>query len=202
MTHKNIIPVENAICLNDMECRNGHKAAVVWLTGLSGSGKSAIAANVCSKLFLHNCQVFVLDGDNLRNGLNSDLSFTRKDRKENIRRAGEVAALFYQSGSIVLCSFISPFKTDRDVVKAMFPDSRFMEVYIECGIEECIRRDPKGLYKKALNHEIADFTGINSPYECPRSPALIINTELNDIDESGDQILMLLKEKNVIKYDV
>ncbi|MEN0054159.1 MAG: adenylyl-sulfate kinase [Mucilaginibacter sp.] len=202
MTYKNIIPVENAICLNDIEGRNGHKAVVVWLTGLSGSGKSAIAANVCSKLFQHHCQVYVLDGDNLRSGLNSDLSFTRKDRNENIRRAGEVAALFYQSGSIVLCSFISPFKTDRDMVKAMFPEDRFIEVYIECSVEECIRRDPKGLYKKALNNEIPDFTGINSPYECPQDAALTINTELNDIDESGDQIMMFLKKKNVIKYDV
>jgi adenylyl-sulfate kinase len=198
MSHKNITPVQNVVCLNDIEHRNGHKAAVVWLTGLSGSGKSAIAANAGLKLFQSNCRVFVLDGDNLRLGLNKDLSFTREDRKENIRRAGEAASLFYQSGSIVLCSFISPFKSDRDVVKALFPENRFMELYIECSIEECIRRDPKGLYKKALNNDIPDFTGITSPYECPQSPTLTINTELNDIEESGDKIIMLLRQKGII----
>jgi adenylyl-sulfate kinase len=198
MSHKNITPVENIVCLNDVECRNGHKAVVVWLTGLSGSGKSAIAVNVCSKLFQHNCQVFVLDGDNLRLGLNRDLSFTREDRRENIRRAGEVANLFYQSGAIVLCSFISPFKADRDLVKALFPDDRFMEIYIECSVEECIRRDPKGLYKKALNNDIPDFTGITSPYECPQSPTLTVNTETNDIDESGDRIIKFLRQKGLI----
>jgi adenylyl-sulfate kinase len=198
MSHKNITPVQNVVCLNDIEQRNGHKAAVVWLTGLSGSGKSAIAANAGLKLFQSNCRVFVLDGDNLRLGLNQDLSFSRDDRKENIRRAGEVANLFYQSGTIVLCSFISPFKTDRDVVKALFPEDRFMELYIECSIEECIRRDPKGLYKKALNNDIADFTGITSPYECPQSPTLTINTETNNIDESGDKIIELLRQKRIV----
>jgi len=198
MIHKNITPVENIICLNDIEHKNGHKAAVVWLTGLSGSGKSAVAADVCLKLFQLNCQVFVLDGDNLRLGLNQDLSFTRDDRRENIRRAGEVACLFYGSGSIVLCSFISPFEVDRDIVKALFPEDRFMEIYIECSVEECIRRDPKGLYKKALNNDIADFTGITSPYESPQNPTLSINTEANDIDESSDKIIILLKQKGII----
>jgi adenylyl-sulfate kinase len=200
MIHKNITPVENIICLNDIEQRNRHKAAVVWLTGLSGSGKSAVAVNVCSKLFQHNCQVFVLDGDNLRLGLNRDLSFSREHRWENIRRAGEVANLFYQLGAIVLCSFISPFETDRSIVKEMFPEGRFLEIYVKCRVEECIRRDPKGLYKKALNNDIPDFTGITSPYERPENPALTINTETNDIDESGDKIIALLRRKGIIDY--
>ena len=153
----------------------GHKPAVIWLTGLSGSGKSTVASLVESKLFDLGCKTYILDGDNVRLGLNNDLGFSPEDRKENIRRIGEVAGLFADSGSIVLAAFISPYKDDRNQAKKSC-NYDFIEVYVNCDIEECERRDPKGLYKKARSGEIKGFTGVDAPYEEPEGPDVIINT--------------------------
>jgi len=183
-----------------MEQRFGHKAAVVWLTGLSGAGKTTIAHKVQFCLFEQCVHTFVLDGDQLRNGLNHDLGFSAGDRRENIRRAGEVASLFYQSGAVVLCSFISPFIADREMVKKLFPEGRFLEIYVKCSLEECVRRDPKQLYKRALNQSIPSFTGISSPYEAPEKPAMVINTEHCTETEAVDMVLTLLRVEGIINY--
>ncbi|PTR01229.1 adenylylsulfate kinase [Mucilaginibacter yixingensis] len=186
--------------LEAIEQRNGHKAAVVWLTGLSGAGKTTIADEVKLRLFEQGVHSFALDGDQLRSGLNKDLGFTAADRHENIRRAAAVAGLFYQSGAVVLCSFISPFATDREEVKKQFPEGRFLEIYVKCSLEECARRDPKQLYKKALNQSIPNFTGINSPYEVPEKPNMVINTEHCTETEAAEMVLTLLQVEGIITY--
>jgi adenylylsulfate kinase len=164
---------------------------VVWLTGLSSAGKTTIAKHTEVELVKLGLNTIILDGDYLRNGLNSDLGFTSEDRKENIRRSAEVAKLFYLKGFITLCSFISPCANDRKVVRDLILKERFIEVYIKCSIDECLKRDIKGLYKKALNFEISNFTGISSPYEIPTNPELVIDTEQHSIEQS----VSLLVEK-------
>jgi bifunctional enzyme CysN/CysC len=176
------------IALSERERQNNHKAVVLWFTGLSGSGKSTIAETLEKKLFDRNCRTVLLDGDGLRQGLCSDLGFSPADRKENIRRAGEVAKAFFEQGNIVLCTFISPFREDRRFVRSLFPDDRFIEIYIRCNVDECRKRDPNGLYKKALSGLIKDFTGLSSPYEAPEVPELIIDTESYPIQECVDII--------------
>ncbi len=160
----------------ERERRNGHKAAVVWLTGLPGSGKSTLGRLLERRLFESGHQTMLLDGDHVRHGLNGDLGFGEKDRRENIRRIGEVAKLFYEQGSVVICTFVSPYREDRERVRSLFPEGGFMEVFVDCPVEECIRRDPKGLYKKALDGEIQGFTGVSAPYEAPESPDLVVET--------------------------
>lgn len=194
----NLTPQNSKISLSDIEDRNQHKGAVAWFTGLSGSGKSSIAAQTELNLFSKGINVYVLDGDNLRLGLNKDLSFSDAGRAENIRRAAEVAKLFYQAGFVVICSFISPFAADRELARKLIPQDRFFEVYIQCSLEECIKRDPKHLYQKALNNQIPSFTGISSPYEAPINPDLIIHTETSDVNECSKQIVELLKIKGII----
>lgn len=193
-----IIPQEYKIDLINIELRNKHKSAIVWLTGLSGSGKSTISVETEARLFNQRYNVFILDGDNLRLGLNKDLGFSNDDRKENIRRAAEVANLFYQAGLVVFCSFISPFKEDRDYARSLVPKDRFFEVYIKCDIDECIKRDPKNLYKKAINKTISQFTGISSPYEVPENPNLIIDTETTSISKASDMIIEMLRNNQII----
>ena len=158
------------------EEKNGHMGHCLWLTGLSGSGKSTIAKELSKELHEEGRQVYVLDGDNIRHGINGDLGFTEEDRKENIRRIGHVARLFYDAGFIVICSFISPKRYMRDGVRELFPEGAFSEMYVKCDIEECRRRDPKGLYQRSENGEISNFTGVSAPYEEPLSPELIIDT--------------------------
>lgn len=170
----------------EREKQNTHQAVVLWFTGLSGSGKSTIAATLEKRLFQRNCRTMLLDGDNVRHGLCSDLGFSALDRKENIRRAGEVAKLFFDNGNIVLCTFISPFRQDREFVRNLFPEGRFIEIYVSCGIDECRRRDPNGLYKKAQSGLIKDFTGMSSPYEDPEKPELTIDTRKLSIQECAD----------------
>lgn len=178
--------------------QNGHGSCVLWFTGLSGSGKSTIANAVSSELFRHGINEYVLDGDNIRHGLNKDLGFSEKDRTENIRRIGEVAKLFVDSGKIVTTAFISPFQSDRDHVRALFEDDEFFEIYIDCPIEECEKRDPKQLYAKARRGEIKDFTGIHSPYEAPLHPDLVIHTNELTIQESVEKIVSFLQKKNLL----
>lgn len=163
--------------LRKREKQNGHKAVTLWFTGLSGAGKSTIAMALEQKLFARKIQTVLLDGDNLRHGLCSDLGFSPADRKENIRRAGEVAKIIFEQGNIVICTFISPYNADREFVRRLFPKERFIEIYICCDIDECRRRDPNGLYRKAQSGSIKDFTGIHSIYEIPENPDLIIDTK-------------------------
>jgi len=180
------------------EKRHGHQAAVLWFTGLSGSGKSTLARRLEKELFSKGCQTTLLDGDLLRHGLNGDLGFSAEDRSENIRRVGEVARLFFETGHLVVCTFISPFTKDRDFVRSLLPEGRFFEIHVKCDIEVCKRRDPNGLYKKALNGEIPEFTGISSPYEAPEHPELVVETDLQSVDEILPAITAILKESQII----
>lgn len=160
----------------EREARNGHRAAVVWLTGLPGSGKSTIGSIVERELFASGVQTMMLDGDHVRHGLSGDLGFSERDRTENIRRVGEVARLFFEQGAVVVCTFVSPYRRDRDRVRSLFPDGSFFEVFVDCPIEECMRRDPKGLYRKALDGSLKGLTGISGDYEPPPSPELVVPT--------------------------
>jgi bifunctional enzyme CysN/CysC len=178
--------------LTQREKQNGHMACVLWFTGLSGSGKSTIAMELERRLFAKKCNTVLLDGDNIRHGLCSDLGFSSVDRKENIRRAGEVAKIFFEHGSIVLCTFISPFQKDREFVRSLFPQGRFAEIYMSCNLDECRKRDPNGLYKKAQSGLIKDFTGLSSPYEAPATPELIIDTESLPVEKCVDMIEQFL----------
>lgn len=158
------------------EARSGHRAAVVWLTGLSGAGKSTIAAHLERMLFGRRVSAVVLDGDDLRHGLCGDLGFSLDDRRENVRRAAHAAKLFFDAGHVVICALISPIAVVRAAARATVPGGRFFEVYVQCPLAECRRRDPKGLYAKAQRGEIADFTGLTSPYEAPAAPEITIDT--------------------------
>ena len=186
------------IGLRDREKQNTHKACVLWFTGFSGAGKSTIAMALERRLFDRGCRTALLDGDIIRHGLCSDLAFSPTDRKENIRRAGETAKLFFEHGHIVFCTFISPFKEDRDFVRNLFPSGRFVEIYVQCRIDECKKRDPNGLYKKALSGSIKDFTGINSPYETPDNPEMILDTQSMTPEKCVDLIEDFLISKTVI----
>jgi bifunctional enzyme CysN/CysC len=180
------------------ENRNGHGSAVLWFTGLSGSGKSTLARIVERRLFELGCHTMLLDGDNVRHGLCGDLGFSDVERTENIRRVGEVSRLFYESGAITLCTFISPFRADRDFVRELVDPARFIEVYVKCDIEVCKRRDPKGLYKKAMDGRIPGFTGLDSPYEEPDQPHLVAETDLRSADELAEQIVAVLRERQIL----
>jgi bifunctional enzyme CysN/CysC len=174
----------------------GQKPAVLWFTGLSGSGKSTIANLVEKKLAARGRHTFLLDGDNVRHGLNRDLGFTEPDRIENIRRVGEVARLMADAGLIVLTAFISPFRAERELVRKMLPEGEFIEVFVDAPLEEAEKRDPKGLYAKARAGEIANFTGIDSPYEAPEAPEIRIDTMALSADEAADLIVdQLLKRR-------
>ncbi|WP_101845886.1 adenylyl-sulfate kinase [Halobacillus sp. Marseille-P3879] len=185
-----------SITKEDYREKNSHSSGVIWLTGLSGSGKSTIANIVNQKLYEKGLQTYVLDGDNVRHGLNKDLGFGDQDREENIRRVGEVAKLFADSGTIVLASFISPFRSDRDQIRENLAEGEFVEVFVDCPLEECENRDPKGIYKKVRNGEIPSFTGIDSPYEAPVQSELVIQTEQETAEESAEKIIQFLQDKN------
>jgi bifunctional enzyme CysN/CysC len=183
----------------ERESRNGHQAAVMWLTGLSGSGKSTIAKELERRLYDRGCQTMMLDGDNVRHGLSGDLGFSARDRKENIRRVGEVARLFFEQGNITLCTFVSPYQEDRDRVRQLLPDDRFFEVHVDCDIEVCKERDPKGLYAKAESGEIANFTGISAPYEEPASPEVVVHSDTDDVEACVDQLVQALLDRGIIE---
>jgi len=182
----------------DREAENGHKSAVVWLTGLSGSGKSTVADEVEKRLFEEGVQTMRLDGDNVRHGLCGDLGFSPKDRKENIRRVGEVARLFFEQGTVTLCSFISPYQEDRDRLREQLPDGRFFEVHVDCPLEVCKERDVKGLYEKAEKGEIANFTGVSAPYEAPEAPEVVVNTDEQDLGTCAEQVIEALEAEGIV----
>jgi adenylylsulfate kinase len=194
----NITWHETSISKENRREKNGHGSCALWFTGLSGSGKSTIANAVSNELFRQGISEYVLDGDNIRHGLNKDLGFSDYDRTENIRRIGEVAKLFVDSGKVVTTAFISPFRSDRDQVRALFEQGEFIEVFVHCPIEECGRRDPKQLYAKARRGEIKDFTGIDSPYEAPEQPEITLHSDQVTIEEAVEQVLTYLREKNMI----
>ena len=177
---------------------NNHKSVVIWFTGLSGSGKSTLAHSVEETLHNLDCRTFVLDGDNVRHGLSSNLSFSDDDRKENIRRIGEAAMLMMESGVIAMTAFISPFKKDRYLVRQLLPQGDFIEIYCKASLEVCESRDVKGLYKRARAGEIKNYTGIDSPYEAPDNPELVIDTEGELLEESVAKVIGFLKSKGII----
>ncbi len=181
------------------EERHGHKGAVLWLTGYSGSGKSTIARDLEKKLFAAGAHTMLLDGDSLRQGLCGDLGFSAEDRSENIRRVGEVARLFFESGHVVICTFISPFEKDRSFVRSLFPEGRFFEIYIKCDLDVCKRRDPHDLYRKTMAGQIKEFTGISSPYEAPEHPEITLETDLQSVSDSVVQIIDRLNQGGIIQ---
>ncbi|MCM3730350.1 adenylyl-sulfate kinase [Fictibacillus nanhaiensis] len=196
--HINIIWHRTAVTKDERRKLNRHKSAVLWFTGLSGAGKSTIANAVEKSLYEKGLRTYLLDGDNIRHGINQDLGFSPGDRKENIRRIGEISKLFVDAGMIVITAFISPFRQDRKIARSLLEGEEFIEVYIKCSLDECEKRDPKGLYKKAKAGEIPGFTGISSPYEEPDKPEIIIESDKQSIKESVDQIVNYLVEKGYI----
>jgi bifunctional enzyme CysN/CysC len=177
---------------------NGHRPAVVWFTGLSGSGKSTIANIVERELHARGVHTYMLDGDNVRHGLSRDLGFTEADRVENIRRVGEVARLFVDASLVVLCSFISPFRAERRLVRELVDADEFIEVFVDAPLEECIRRDPKGLYARAQAGQIKNFTGIDSPYETPEHAEVCLRTDTMTPDEAAAQVLEALRARGML----
>ena len=195
---KNIVWHHATITKEDREKLFNQKGVVIWFTGLSGSGKSTLANAVEASLFERGCHTYILDGDNIRHGLNKDLGFSPKDREENIRRIGEVAHLFAQAGVIVMTAFISPYRADRDLSRKLNPEGVFIEIYCRCSLEECERRDTKGLYKKARAGEVKEFTGISAPYEEPVQPELVLDTDRESLQESAGKVLAFLEKQGVI----
>ena len=198
MEKKYIIPHKHKIGKEDRSAQKDHKPAILWFTGLSGSGKSTLANLIEQKLFNQGLNTYILDGDNVREGLNSDLDFSSDSRTENIRRIGEVAKLFVDAGMVVLSAFISPFIEDRQKVRSLVSNGEFFEIYVECPLEVCEARDVKGLYKKARAGEISNFTGISSPFEEPVWPEVKVNTATMSKEEClriiMDAILNKLKK--------
>ena len=195
---KNIYFHEHRVSRVKKEQRNKHKSKVLWFTGLSGSGKSTIANATEHILHEMGLQTYILDGDNIRMGLNKDLGFSAEDRTENIRRITEVSKLFADSGSLVLTAFISPYISVRDKAREIIGNEDFIEVFVSANLSVCESRDPKGLYKKARAGEIKGFTGIDDPYEEPLSPEITIETDKYDIDTCAQQIIDYLSDKNII----
>ncbi|MFQ5689734.1 MAG: adenylyl-sulfate kinase [Gemmatimonadota bacterium] len=195
----NVVWQPNPVRREEREERRGHRGAVLWFTGLSASGKSTIAMEVEQRLFREGYFTYVLDGDNIRHGLNGDLGFSAEDRAENIRRIGEVAKLFAEAGAIVLTAFISPYREDRDRIRALMNrDGDFVEIFVSCPLEVCESRDPKGLYARARSGEIPNFTGISDPYEAPEAPELVVKTQAHSVDECVNQVMGYLAERGYI----
>jgi len=192
---ENIIPHKHTITHNDRVARNGYKPVLVWLTGLSGSGKSTLASEVEKILFVRGINTYILDGDNVRSGLNKDLDFSEDSRKENIRRIGEVAKLFIDGGTIVLTAFISPFREDRAQARALVGPENFIEVFVDTPLEICEQRDVKGLYKKARAGQIKNFTGIDSPFETPANADVVVKTVEHSLAECTQMILEVVLKK-------
>ncbi|WP_255547336.1 adenylyl-sulfate kinase [Fictibacillus sp. 26RED30] len=195
---KNITWQQHNVTKEMRQKLHGHKSFVLWFTGLSGSGKSTIASEVEKMLYQRQYSTMLLDGDNVRHGLNRDLTFSKEARTENIRRVGEVTKLFVEGGSIVLVAAISPIAADRDAVRSLLSREEFVEVYIDCSLIECEKRDPKGLYKKVREGLITNFTGISDPYEAPVSPEITVKTDHLEVKECAEQIIKYLEVNQYI----
>lgn len=191
----NLTAQEFSVNRMQRESLQGHKSIMIWFTGLSGSGKSTLANILEAELHKQNIHTFLLDGDNIRLGLNKDLGFNEHDRSENLRRIGEVGKLMVDAGLVTIAAFVSPYHKDREMVKRILGAENFIEIFVSTPLEECIRRDVKGLYKKALNGEIKDFTGISSPYEAPKNPDLIIDTSAKSQENCLQEILTLITSR-------
>lgn len=189
---------DHRVSSEDREKIKGQKGAVLWFTGLSASGKSTVANTVDHMLHSQGKHTYLLDGDNIRMGLNKNLGFSAEDRAENIRRIGEVAKLFADAGLVTLTAFISPYRRDRDAVRALLPAGEFIEVYVNASLETCEKRDPKGLYKKARAGELKGFTGIDDPYEAPEKPELTLDADTKGIDELAQEVIAFLKSKGLL----
>lgn len=179
-----------------MDNKLGHRGRVLWFSGLSGSGKSTLSNALDKRLYDLGIRTYLLDGDNIRQGLNRDLGFSKADRTENIRRVAEVARLFLETGMIVIVAFISPYQIDRQLAREVIGTDDFLEIYVRCSLEECERRDPKGLYAKARSGEIPNFTGVSDPYEIPQNPDIIVSTEEESVEDGVERILTELKARN------
>ena len=186
------------ISKNDKRKIKGHSSAIVWLTGLPASGKTTIAKQLDKILYDRGCHTYILDGDNIRHGLNKDLGFSKEDRKENIRRIAEVAKLFLDGGIIVICAFVSPYKDDRQMARNLVEESEFIEVYIKCPVEVCMQRDPKSMYKKAVSGRMKAFTGVDDPYEEPDFPEIVVDTDKLTILNGVEKIVKYLENDGVI----
>lgn len=193
-----IIPHDHEITKEDRRNLNGHGSVILWFTGLPSSGKSTLANEVEKKLIAGGTKTYILDGDNVRMGLCKDLGFSEQDRAENIRRIGEVSKLFVQAGVVVLSAFVSPYRRDRDAVRALVEPGEFIEVFVDAPLEVCEQRDVKGLYKKAREGVIKGFTGIDDPYEAPLNPEITIKTAETSLEEGANLLVAYLREKNVI----
>ncbi|MCK5354314.1 MAG: adenylyl-sulfate kinase [Methyloprofundus sp.] len=194
----NVVWHQSTVSRKRREEKNQHKSVVLWFTGLSGSGKSTLAHAVEEKLYRLGLNTFVLDGDNVRHGLNKDLGFNNLDRKENIRRISEAAKLMLEAGVITLTAFISPFKEEREMARSLMPHGDFIEIHCYCPLEICEKRDVKGLYKRARKGEIKDFTGISSPYEAPVKPELKVDTNALTLEEAAQQVITLLHDRHIL----
>jgi adenylyl-sulfate kinase len=194
-TSKNLFPHKHFVDANLRRKLINQNPILIWLSGLSGSGKSTIANDLEKKLYENGFLSYLLDGDNIRIGLNKDLGFSDDDRKENIRRISEVSRLMLDAGLIVITAFISPFEEERDLAKSLVKKENYFLVHVDCSVEKCEERDVKGLYKKARMGEIKNFTGIDSPYEIPESPNLIVDTEKENVDQSVEKIYSAIKSK-------
>lgn len=199
MSEKNVVWHSHKLNRDDRARIKGHRSCILWFTGLSASGKSTIANELEYELHKKGKHTYILDGDNIRHGLNKNLGFSADDRKENIRRIGEVAKLFVDAGVIAITAFISPFRGDRETVRGLMKPGEFIEVFAKCPISVCQERDPKGLYKKAIAGEIKEFTGISQPYEEPLNAELVIETDKMQVGECVDRILDYLAKHKIIE---
>lgn len=198
MTNENTVPHEPSVHRKNREGMNQHKSIIIWFTGLSASGKSTLANALEAKLHKNNVRTYVLDGDNIRQGLCKDLGFSNEDRTENIRRIGEVSKLMMEAGILVITAFISPFIKDRKIVRELVEKGEFIEVFCDAPIDICESRDPKGLYLKARKGELSEFTGISSPYEEPPKPEITLDTEKLSVHDCTEKIIAHLLENNII----
>ena len=190
---------EHSITVEERRNSYNYKSCVIWFTGLSAAGKSTLANALTARLHLLGVKSYVLDGDNIRHGLNKNLGFSPEDRKENIRRIGEVAKLFVDAGLIAMTAFISPYKEDRNDARKLLKEDEFIEVFVKCSLLECEKRDPKGIYKKARSGEIKEFTGISAPYEDPENPEIVLETDKTSLEECIETILNYLLENEYMK---
>ena len=195
---KNVVWHDHRVTKAERRELNNHRSCVVWFTGLPSSGKSTIASEVEHQLYTRGVRTYLLDGDNVRHGLNSNLGFSPEDREENIRRISEVARLFVDAGMITFVAFISPYRKDREKARKLLEDGEFIEVYVKCPVKVCEQRDPKGLYRQAKKGEIKEFTGVSAPYEEPSDPDIVLETDKLAVEESAKKIMEFLEERRMI----